>query len=52
MPLSAVLLPEFDSETAALRRVLERLPDAKLGWRPHAKSMTLGTCSARTSRTR
>ena len=29
-------------ESATTRRVLERVPDAKLGWAPHAKSRTLG----------
>jgi len=42
MSLSAILLPEFDQETAGLRKTLERVPDAKLAWKPHAKSMSLG----------
>jgi len=42
MSISAALLPEFDQEMATTRRVLERLPDEKLGWKPHDKSMTLG----------
>jgi uncharacterized damage-inducible protein DinB len=42
MSLSASLLPEFDHETANLRRTLERVPDDKLSWKPHPKSMTLG----------
>ena len=41
MSLSAVLLPEFDQEMANTRRCLERCPD-DFGWRPHAKSPTLG----------
>lgn len=36
------LLPEFDHEIAATRRLLERVPDEKLDWRPHARSWTLG----------
>jgi uncharacterized damage-inducible protein DinB len=36
------LLPEFDREMANTRRVLERIPDDRLAWRPHAKSFTLG----------
>jgi uncharacterized damage-inducible protein DinB len=40
--LADLLLPEFDEEMAATRRVLERVPDAKATWRPHAKSMPLG----------
>ena len=33
---------EIRREAATTRRVLERIPDDKLGWKPHAKSMTLG----------
>jgi uncharacterized damage-inducible protein DinB len=36
------LLPDFDHEMAITRRVLERVPDDRLGWRPHAKSFDLG----------
>jgi uncharacterized damage-inducible protein DinB len=36
------LLMEFDREASTTRKVIERCPDAKLGWQPHAKSMTLG----------
>jgi len=35
-------LAELDQEAATTRRVLERVPDAKLSWKPHAKSMSLG----------
>lgn len=42
MPLSALLLTELDRESAATRRILERVPDEHLTWKPHAKSMTLG----------
>ncbi len=36
------LLNEFRQEAATTRRVLERVPEQKLTWKPHAKSMTLG----------
>jgi uncharacterized damage-inducible protein DinB len=36
------MLPEFDNEMASTRKTLERVPDEKLDWRPHAKSMTMG----------
>jgi uncharacterized damage-inducible protein DinB len=36
------LLAEFNHEAHTTRRLLERLPDDKLGWKPHEKSMTLG----------
>jgi len=42
MPLAELLLPEFDEEMAATRRVLERVPDGNASWKPHPKSMTLG----------
>jgi uncharacterized damage-inducible protein DinB len=35
-------LNEFRAESATTRRVLERIPADKLGWKPHAKSMSLG----------
>ncbi len=36
------ILAELDQEAATTRRVLERVPGDKLGWRPHPKSMSLG----------
>jgi uncharacterized damage-inducible protein DinB len=33
---------ELDRECATTRRLLERLPEGKLGWAPHPKSFTLG----------
>jgi len=42
MSMTDFLLPEFDEEMAATRRMLERVPDGKAAWQPHAKSMTLG----------
>lgn len=42
MAIKDALLPEYDHELATTRRLLERVPDAEFGWRPHAKSFTLG----------
>jgi uncharacterized damage-inducible protein DinB len=42
MPIVDSFLPEFDHEFATARRLLERVPDAELGWKPHEKSMSLG----------
>ncbi|WLT31099.1 DinB family protein [Geothrix sp. PMB-07] len=42
MPIAQTLLPEFTHEMAGLRRVIERLPEDHLAFRPHAKSFTLG----------
>ena len=36
------MLAELAHEMATTRRLLERAPDAKFGWKPHEKSMTLG----------
>ena len=36
------LLAELDVETHTTRRILERVPQAHLAWRPHPKSMSLG----------
>jgi uncharacterized damage-inducible protein DinB len=38
----AEILEEFKQEWATTRRVLERVPDDKLTWKPHEKSMSLG----------
>jgi uncharacterized damage-inducible protein DinB len=40
--IAEMFLPEFDHEMGTTRRVLERVPDGNMEWRPHAKSMTLG----------
>jgi uncharacterized damage-inducible protein DinB len=42
MSLGQSLLPEFDHETSGTRKTLERVPEDRLDWRPHPKSMTLG----------
>jgi uncharacterized damage-inducible protein DinB len=36
------LLGELEREAPATRRVLERVPDDRLDWTPHPKSLTLG----------
>ena len=36
------MLAEFDHEMGTTRRLLERVPDAQLAWKPHEKSMSLG----------
>src|SRR3954447_152117 len=36
------LLAELEQEAGTTRRVLERIPQAQLAWRPHPKSMSLG----------
>jgi uncharacterized damage-inducible protein DinB len=42
MAIKDALLAEYDHEVATTRKLLERLPDEKLAWKPHPKSMSLG----------
>lgn len=46
MTIAAVILPEFEHEMAGTRRTLERIPDAKLAWKAHPKSNTIGWVGA------
>jgi uncharacterized damage-inducible protein DinB len=41
MPISEFLLPEFDIEMKKTRTALERIPEDKKDFTPHAKSMPL-----------
>ena len=40
--LSQSMLAEFEPQAPVTRRFLERLPEDKLTWKPHEKSMTAG----------
>jgi len=42
MSMTEALLNELDREAQTTRRVLERVPNDRLGWKPHDKSMSLG----------
>lgn len=42
MTLVDALLPEFDHEMTTTRKLLERVPEDRFEWKPHAKSMSLG----------
>jgi uncharacterized damage-inducible protein DinB len=42
MALIDGMLRELEDEAVTTRRVLERVPDNRLGWRPHPKARTLG----------
>jgi uncharacterized damage-inducible protein DinB len=42
MNLSDALVAEFRHEAQTTRKLLERIPDEKLSWKPHPKSMTMG----------
>lgn len=41
MPIADLLLPEFDLEMRTTRTVLERVPDDRGTWKPHAKSFPM-----------
>ena len=49
MSLSQALLPEYDQEMATTRRVLERVTDGSLRWKPHPKSWDLGSLATHVS---
>jgi uncharacterized damage-inducible protein DinB len=42
MWIKDTLLAEYDHEMGTTRKLLDRLPDDKLPWQPHPKSMSLG----------
>jgi uncharacterized damage-inducible protein DinB len=42
MKMIESLLAELEQEAQTTRRVLERIPEAHLTWKPHPKSMSLG----------
>lgn len=42
MPIAETILMELEEEAKRTQRVLERIPEDKLTWRPHPKSFSLG----------
>ena len=42
MAIKDGLLADYDHEMGTTRKLLERLPEDKLAWKPHDKSMALG----------
>ena len=42
MSIAQSLLAEFETQAPITRRFLERLPEEKLTWKPHEKSMSAG----------
>jgi len=42
MPINEILLPEFDQEMAQTRKLLECVPEGRMDYKPHERSMTLG----------
>ena len=49
MAIKDALLADYDHEMGTTRRLLERLPDDKLSWKPHDKSMSLGALATHLS---
>lgn len=45
------MIQEFENEAASTRKVLERVPEDKFGWKPHDKSMSLGDLACHISDT-
>lgn len=42
MTIADSLLAEFEQESETTKRLLDRIPGDRLGWRPHPKSYSLG----------
>jgi len=42
MSIAQAMLVEFEQESRITRKFLERIPQDKLGWKPHEKSHTAG----------
>ena len=45
MTIAGTLLQELEQEAQTTRKLLERVPDNRLAWRPHEKGRTLGELS-------
>jgi len=43
MKITDLLLSELDREAVGIRKTLERVPEGKNDWKPHPKSMPLGS---------
>ena len=46
MELNSFFIHQLERETAANRKVLERVPQGKNSWRPHERSMEMGYLAA------
>mgnify|MGYP002795205238 CR=1 FL=1 len=42
MKLQQILIPEFQYEVTLTEKFIKRIPQSKMDWRPHPKSMTIG----------
>jgi hypothetical protein len=43
MKITELLLAELDREAVGIRKTLQRVPEGKNDWKPHEKSMPLGS---------
>src|SRR5271154_1352723 len=46
MEFKRYFLEQLESEAAASRKAIERVPEGQNGWKPHEKSMELGKLAA------
>ncbi len=46
MNLNEPIIAEMQHEAVSTRKMLERIPEDKFTWKPHEKSMSLGTLAA------
>lgn len=46
LSLRDIALADLEAELTSTRRILDRVPDDKLSWRPHVKSSTLNRLAA------
>src|SRR5688500_10312881 len=51
MSMAVPFIEELTQEGETTRRVLERVPEDKLSWKPHARSMSLGQLALHTAQT-
>lgn len=51
MSPTAKFVEELNREAVTTRRVLDRVPAEKFGWKPHAKSMSLGQLALHVAQT-
>jgi uncharacterized damage-inducible protein DinB len=50
MAMIDALVQELEQEARTTRRLLERVPNDQLGWKPHARSMSLGQLALHVAR--
>lgn len=49
MELKSFLLEQLEAESAASRKIIERVPEGRNSWKPHERSMELGYLAALTA---